>query len=231
MQLGGKLRINNSRSKKVIFVAILILVLVGAGVLIWKFYPQNLANQNPESLAQARVDVDETEVTEEDKGNHEVPTKHPRYISVPALGVDRARVVNIGLVPGSNQLDSPISIFDAGWYNQSETPGSGTGALLLDGHNGGPSKGGIFDTLGDLEIGSEIIVERGDGEQFTYKVVSNQQMTLDEINDPSNPDGMSTALESAEVGKQGLNIITCVGNWLPDQYTFDQRVMLRAVLL
>ncbi len=232
MQGGGQLIIEKKSNKTKIAVLLLAAVIcLGGGYGVYSFF--NNAPEEPSQISDAvpvRDDVDKTEVTDKDRDEHKVPADNPRYISIPDLGVEKARVINIGLIPNTNQLDSPISIFDAGWFNQSEKPGVGAGALLLDGHNGGPSKGGIFDTLGDLQIGARIIVERGDGEQFTYKVVSNKQLTLNEMNDSNNPDGMATALQSVEEGKQGLNIITCVGNWLPQQNTFDKRVMLRAVL-
>lgn len=230
MNKRGNLKIKKKKLKKsklFIIVAALVVVLI-AGFSTWLIV-FNKKTETPNTTVQVRNNVDETEVTEEDKNKHTVPADYPRYISVPALGVDRARVVNIGLISGTKQLDSPISIFDAGWYTKSSKPGTNEGALLIDGHNGGPSKGGIFDKLSGLSTGSEIIVERGDGQKFTYKVVSNKQLTLAEANDKSNPDGMSTMLESAESGKQGLNIITCVGNWVAAQNTFDQRVMLRAI--
>ncbi|MBP9489223.1 class F sortase [Candidatus Saccharibacteria bacterium] len=228
MNKGGNLRIKKSSNKTQISIIIFSILTVSAIIFcVWFNFFKNTDRTNVP--VQIKSEVDETEVTQEDKDEHTVPANNPRFISIPALGVDRARVVSIGLISGSKQLDSPISIFDAGWYTKSAKPGTNDGALLLDGHNGGPSKGGIFDKLGDLTEGSEIIVERGDGQKFTYKVVSNKQLTLVEANDKSNPDGMSTMLESAESGKQGLNIITCVGNWVAEQNTFDQRVMLRAV--
>jgi sortase (surface protein transpeptidase) len=99
----------------------------------------------------------------------------------------------------------------------------------MDGHNGGPNYGGIFEKLGNLKAGAKIIIERGDGQKITYEVRDNRQMTVDEINNADNKWGMSTMLNSIEAGKEGLNIITCVGQWLQDSQTFNSRVMLRAV--
>lgn len=222
---------SKSKSIKRIIIILIILIIAGVGgFFTWKHFfgektPENLTSQN------VNPTVDETDITDKQKDEHQVPAEYPRYISVPSLGVDRARVVQIGIIQGTKQLDSPISIHDAGWYNESAKPGVGnSGALLLDGHNGGPTKGGIFENLGDLEEGSEIIIERGDGKKFTYKVIKNTQMTVAEANDKNNPDGMSAMTKSADASKQGLNIITCVGNWVPEQKTYDKRVMLRAVL-
>lgn len=173
--------------------------------------------------------VDETPVTEEKKAEWQVPADHPRYISIPDLGISNARVVQLGLVRGTSQLDAPVSIYDAGWYTKSIKPGVGSGAMLMDGHNGGPNYGGIFENLGRLQVGAKIIIERGDGQKFTYEVRDNRQMLVDEINDPSNKFGMSTMMNSIDSSREGLNIITCVGDWIQDSQTFNSRVMLRAV--
>jgi hypothetical protein len=40
---------------------------------------------------------------------------------------------------------------------------------------------------------------------------------------------MSKALSSVSADKAGLNIITCAGKYLPDQKTFEQRLVVYAV--
>lgn len=172
--------------------------------------------------------VDETPVSNDDKEKYTVPADNPRFISIPDLNVDRARIVPLGVINKTKQLDTPISIYDAGWYTGSAKPGE-SGAMLMDGHNGGPRHGGIFDKLGDLKEGAKIIIERGDGHKYSYKVIDNRELSLSEMNNPNNKYGMATAQESIENGKNGLNIITCVGEWIPSKNTFDKRVILRAV--
>jgi sortase (surface protein transpeptidase) len=219
-----------SKHKTKIRIVLILVWLILAGLTtfyIWKkfFQPQIITT----TVDGVTITVDETPITQEQKDEYTVPASYPRYISIPSLNINKARVVQIGIIKNTNQLDSPISIHDAGWYTASAKPGVDAGAILMDGHNGGPNYGGIFEKLGNLAVGEKIIIERGDGEIFTYKVRDNRQMKLSEINDPSNKYGMSTMLESIESGKEGLNIITCVGNWIQDSQTFDSRVMLRAV--
>ena len=173
--------------------------------------------------------VDETPVTEQKKQEYVVPADQPRYLSIEGLGISNARIAKIGLVGKTNQLDVPISIYDAGWYVSSAKPGAGSGAILLDGHNGGPNYDGIFKRLGSLKKGAKITIERGDGNKFTYQVIDNREMLVSEIDDPNNKYGMSTMLNSIDSSKEGLNIITCVGDWLQNSQTFNKRVMLRAV--
>lgn len=190
----------------------------------YRYYTTGEQLPVPIALATANPDVDETEVSDEKKAEHTVPPNLPRYISIPAIGVLNARVSSVG-VKSNGELDTPRNIFDVGWYDKSATPGSGSSALLLDGHNGGPTKGGVFEKLPDLKEGDEITVERGDGKQFTYAVKENRTLTLDELNGG----GMKRMSESASDTAEGLNLISCTGNWVPAKKTFDQRVTIRAV--
>lgn len=174
---------------------------------------------------QADPSVDESIVTKKQINEHIVPAKQPRYISIPSIEVDNTRVFAVG-TDANNQLESPKNISDAAWYKKSATPGMKYGAVLIDAHNGGVTRNGVFAKLGTLRNGSEITVERGDGKKFTYKVVENQSMSLEEVNKT----GMKMMMQSADETKEGLNLITCDGKWVPRYKQFDRRIMLRAVI-
>lgn len=173
----------------------------------------------------ADPDVDESEVTQELVTTHVVDTYAPRYLSIPALGIQNTRVFGVG-VDKNGALMAPANISDVAWYSKSATPGSG-GVVLVDGHNGGITRNGVFSRLHTLTQGSIIEIERGDGEKFRYEVRENQSMHIDEVNST----GMSMMLTTAEEGREALNIITCDGKWVPRLGQFDRRIMLRAVLL
>ena len=78
-----------------------------------------------------------------------------------------------------------------------------------------------------MENGDSIEIERGDGKIYRYEVRENQSMPLDEVNSS----GMKMMMQSAETGKEALNLITCDGVWVPRLEQFDRRIMLRAVLV
>jgi LPXTG-site transpeptidase (sortase) family protein len=174
--------------------------------------------------ALANPEVDETVVTKADINSYTVPKAHPRYISIPALGIDKARVQSVGLTK-TRTLDTPRNISDTAWYNQSALPGQGYGAMLIDGHNGGISRNGVFVGLDKLKNGDEIIIERGDGRKVTYTVVENRTESLKE----ANTTGMQRLLTPYESDKEGLGLITCAGNWVPRDKVFDKRILVRAV--
>lgn len=204
---------------------VVVVLLAGCGWFAYRYYTTGQQPPIPIALATPNANVDEKEVTPHEKQQHSVEPTQPRYISIPSLDITKARVLQVG-VASTGELDTPPNIHDVGWYNKSATPGSDTtGALLLDGHNGGPTKGGVFERLADIGEGDLITVERGDGEVFTYEVVENETLTLEDLNSG----GMKRMSESASDTEEGLNLISCTGNWIPAQNTFDQRVTIRAV--
>lgn len=203
---------------------ILLALLVAAAWFGYRYYTTGEPLPIPIALAAANPNVDEAEITTNQKDDHKVAPNQPRFITVPVLGIDKARVLSVG-VKSNGELDTPRNIHDAGWYKKSAMPGSGSSALLLDGHNGGPTKGGIFEKLPELKQNDEITIERGDGKQFTYRVEEVKTLTVDELNSG----GMKRMSESANDVAEGLNIISCTGNWVPALNTYDQRITIRAV--
>lgn len=228
-----KVKHSKKKSRQVVVVALSVcwLLLIGyTGFYLYVNFIQTKDISSSSSQTVASYEVDETEVTQEKKDDYQVPNpSFPRYLSIPSLKISNARIVQIGTIKNTGQLDSPKSIYDAGWYTKSGLPGAGKGAVLIDGHNGGPTKGGVFENLGSLSKGSEIIIERGDGQRITYQVADNREMSVEDINNESNPLGMKTMLNSMDPKKEGLNMITCVGDWDYSKNTFNKRVMLRAV--
>lgn len=174
--------------------------------------------------ALADPDVDESPVTNQMINEYEVPANQPRYISIPVLGIDKARVQKVGLTK-ENMLDTPKNISDTAWYDKSALPGQGYGSVLIDGHNGGITRDGVFAKLGNLKNGDQIVVERGDSQKVIYAVTENKTESLKE----ANASGMKRLMTPFETGKEGLGLITCAGNWVPRDKVFDKRILIRAV--
>lgn len=169
-------------------------------------------------------DVDETEITADQIYAHTVSPDKPRYLSIPKLNVHNARIFEVGLT-ASGAMATRANIFDIGWYGVSSKPGQG-GTLLMNGHNGGPTKVGVFKYLGNLDTGDPIIIERGDGVLFTYQVVENRTFLLAEANAY-----MATMQTSPIPGVESISLITCSGEWSQSQRTYLSRTMVRATLV
>ncbi|MGK2895994.1 MAG: class F sortase [Candidatus Saccharimonadales bacterium] len=220
------LEIRHKREYPFAWILILLVICTLFTAAGWYAYRWYMTGEVPPMVKAQSGDpeIDETPVTKEEISQHIVPADHPRYISIPAINVSQTRVLSVG-VTSAGQLDVPDNIDDAAWYDKSALPGSGYGAVLIDGHNGGISRNGVFAKLGMLQKGDTIVIERGDGKKLIYKVIENQSMSLDEVNNT----GMKMMMQSADPEKEGLNIITCDGKWIPRLKQFDARIMLRSV--
>lgn len=111
---------------------------------------------------------DETKVSDDAIAKYKVAADLPRVITIEKLGV-KARVLQMN-VNSDGSMQSPINIFDAGWYTGSVKPGQ-PGASIIVGHASGTTLGGVFNKLETLNAGDTISVERGDGKILRYQVV------------------------------------------------------------
>lgn len=227
------LQINTIKHKvpRIILVVVLILL---AGCIVRIAVWEHFYYENSEGVVRAvaptsvtiedDTEYDETEPTPQAIAEWTVSADKPRYISIPKLSISNAKVIEIG-IKSNKQLDTPNNIFDVGWYRKSGKPGTG-GTLLLDGHNGGPTRDGVFKRLDALVVDDIIIIERGDGEIFTYEVFETNIIPLSEADSH-----MGKMQVSPVPGRESISIITCTGGWIAATRNYDHRVMLRAVLI
>ncbi|MBR3121956.1 class F sortase [Candidatus Saccharibacteria bacterium] len=172
----------------------------------------------------SRDNLDETEISDETIAEYVVAPDRPRYLSIEKLGIKNARILPMG-INAKGELDTPRNIYDVGWYEGSGKPGQG-GTMMIDGHNGGPTKFGVFKRLPDLAYGDILTVERGDGLVFNYQVVENNSVLLSDSDNY-----MSTAAKSPEEGVESLTLITCTGEWSSTKQTYLSRQFTRATLV
>ena len=161
---------------------------------------------------------------EEEIREYVVAKDRPRYLRISKLNINNARILPMG-VNTKGELDTPVNIFDVGWYESSGKPGFG-GTLVIDGHNGGPHVHGVFKDLPSLVEGDIVTVERGDGVVYNYSVVENISVLLDDADAY-----MATAAKSPQLGKESVTLISCTGEWSQKQQTYLSRQFVRAVLV
>lgn len=178
--------------------------------------PRQLSTSKPTDLPSRVVD----DKTPAEKQRYSVPPTHPRQLVIESLGVN-ANILAVGLT-ADGAMDAPATAWDTGWYNQSSLPGAGTGALLIDGHvNNTIGTPGVFFKIDTLKAGDTMQVERGDGQVFTYSVAAVEQKKIEDVD-------MAKMMRSITPGKQGLNLITCGGEYDSRRKTFDDRILVYA---
>ncbi len=149
--------------------------------------------------------------------NYIVAPDLPRYITIPDIGVEKARIVRIGLTK-DNQISNPNNIYDVGWYTGSSKPGL-SGAMLMFGHISNWTANGVFYNLKRLKLNDKIIVERGDGKTFTFVVRATKVY-------PAHKVDMQAALSPIDTNAQGLNLITCTGKIIKGTSDFSERLVV-----
>lgn len=196
-------------------------------VLVWEhfYYLEKEGSERVSVITSPSTEenLDESEISDLEANNYTVSPDRPRYLKIDKLGIKKARVIPVGL-SSSRQMQTPSNIFDVGWYTGSSLPGEG-GTVVIDGHNGGPTKVGVFKYLPDLVEGDIITIERGDGKIFNYSVVENNSYPLDIANSK-----MNEAMISPIPGRESLTLITCSGEWSNIKKTYLNRQFVRAIL-
>lgn len=214
-----------------IICSILLLLLVAffVRVAIWEHAYLNRmeGSERATSSLNAGVEgdeeVDKNEPSSTEVSEYAVAADRPRYLNIPSIGLNQARVVEIG-IKTNGELATPYNIYDIGWYNEGALPGS-NGVVVMDAHGGAPGIG-AFGNLPQIKSGDEIRIEMGDGREFTYVVSDTATKALGE--EANNY--MVTAFESPEDDKGSLTLITCTGVYWTSSRTYSHRFFARAVL-
>lgn len=197
-------------------IALVAILLIGAGGFVW------LKNMEPDEPQHAKAVYTEERPSVEEKAAYEVAPGLPRALSIPFLGLEEARIIEVGLTD-EGDMDAPGSIHDVGWYTGSKKPGAGEGAVLMDGHVSGVNDPeGVFYSLKDVAAGTEIVVEKGDGSTVTYEVRQVETKPIEEVD-------MARMMRSIDSEHEGLNLITCGGEYDTDRQLYVDRVLVYAV--
>jgi len=159
---------------------------------------------------------DETSVTVDAVNIHQVAADEPRMLNIKSLNIS-ARIKPMG-INSIGAIAAPVNIYDSGWYTGSAKPGA-LGATFIDGHASGATRQGLFAYLETLKNGNEVSIERGDRKVLMYKVVHVETVLKDSIN-------MMKVLRTYDGAREGLNLMTCTGNWIKNEQTYDKRVIV-----
>lgn len=141
----------------------------------------------------------------------------PKYITIPSVGIDKTRILRLGLDKNS-AMAVPNNSFDTGWYDGSRKPGQ-QGAMFIYGHVSTWQAPGIFYNLKKLKPNDIVVVTRGDDKVFTYQVVSAKIYPADAVD-------MNTVLSPVNAGTPGLNLMTCTGAIIKGTSEFTERLVV-----
>ena len=248
LAIGARTASGRSRRLPRIILAILVLLLAAlAGFLVMQYLGSDTHQTKIVQQHFSDESISIAPVTPQQRNSYKVAPDRPRYISIPTLGINQARVMALGVKTpnknGQQQLDVPKNINDVGWYDcqinpvankrcsRPTLPGGGdtNTAMIMAGHTCfSRTMRCVFDKISNLKSGDQIIIERGDGQKINFAVRRVDVLKLADVD-------MSKAIQPIEAGKEGLTLITCAGtyrgtkdaNGVP---TADKRVLVYAVL-
>jgi len=145
----------------------------------------------------------------------------PVRLSVPAIGIN-APIEQVGTLPSGDMATPTQNPWgDAGWYSDGPRPGD-RGSAVIDGHLDRP--GGfpaVFWYLRNIHVGDAIFVTEKDGKQLRFHVTRIASYPPQEA-----------PLQDIFGNRSGryLNLITCAGDWIPDQHQTTQRLVVYTTL-
>lgn len=146
------------------------------------------------------------------------PAKPPMRLRIPTINVDAA-VEQVG-VDSEGRIAAPIKTDDVGWYKLGTAPGD-AGNAVIDGHLDWYNGPAVFQRLGKMKVGDQIMVLREDGTQAKFIVDATSVMPYD-----ASTDAMFT-----RSGPPSLTLITCAGTWDRQRGTYLQRLVVHSSLV
>lgn len=198
------------------------IVLIGFGLYgFWQRYSTTHSPQPvipTEAVTHTTDHPDETPPGDTCK-NHTVAAQEPRYIEISRLDITGC-VQKVG-IDQHNAIAAPTNVHLAGWYTGSVLPGE-KGVSIIDGHVRGRYSDAIFGNLKNAVKGDTIRLQRGDKTWLTFKVADVAHYPAD--------DAMPVLFDQLPDVDSQLTLITCSGRYDTETATYDQRIIVRAVL-
>lgn len=143
----------------------------------------------------------------------------PVRLLIPSLGVDAA-VEKVGK-KANGEMATPSSFKTVGWYSPGSKPG-GPGNAVFDGHlNNAITTSGVFERLAQVQLGARVEIRGENGAILVYTVQSVQEYPWDQT-----PPAELFATE----GPSQAVLITCEGEWVASDHSYNKRLVVVAEL-
>jgi hypothetical protein len=142
----------------------------------------------------------------------------PMRLRIPALNLD-AHIESVGL--SGNAMDVPANAWDVAWFKLGPRPGM-AGNAVIDGHLDTATGPAVFLHLSDLRAGDLLYATTADGVDHTFKVTELANYPVD---------GAPVTRIFGPSNGAHLNLITCSGDWLPQQHIYNERLVVYSTLV
>jgi sortase A len=144
----------------------------------------------------------------------------PVRIVIPKIDLD-TEVEQVGITYKGN-MSTPKSISNTGWYKYGTVPGE-IGSSVIDGHvDNGFNMPGVFSELKKLSPGDDIYVRTDKKEELHFVVVEKEVYPFKEV-------PLQKLFNRNDLSR--LNLITCDGEWIDEEQTDENRLVVYAKLV
>lgn len=143
----------------------------------------------------------------------------PGTLLIPSIGV-RANVEHVGK-KADGTMGTPQKFEDVAWYSLGAKPGEAGNAVIAGHVNNALTKAGVFEHLDSVKLGDVILLSDSNGDSLTYKVTDIEQYPADTA---------PAASIFATTGPSQLVLITCDGEWVQNDHSFNKRLVVFAQL-
>lgn len=159
----------------------------------------------------------EDRIHERNYPQKEVVIDSPARISIPSIRVS-AEVEHVSIDEKGN-MATPKTLEGVAWYAPGARPG-GSGSAVFAGHvNNARGTDGVFARLDELKPRDQIIIEGDGGERVVYEVTAHEVYNY----------RTAPVLDIfSDVGESRLALITCSGEWLASEGTYENRLVVFA---
>lgn len=141
----------------------------------------------------------------------------PVRLQIPSIGVDAA-VEQVGK-KDDGSMGTPTKFGNVAWYAPGSLPGQ-PGNAVMDGHvNNALTTAGVFEHLSQIAPGDDIVVLNASGTPIKFVVSKVEEYPVDTA---------PAASIFATTGPSQLVLITCDGDWVQSQKSFDKRLVVFA---
>ena len=143
----------------------------------------------------------------------------PVQVQISSIGVT-AQVVPVG-VTSQNLVKIPPDGRRLGWYDHGVTPGARQGSAVLVGHRDTRDLHlGVLYHLDQVNVGDAVVVTLADRSQRSYRVVERRLY---------DKQGLPWPLFFSPSGPPRLTLITCGGDFIPDQGGYQDNLIVTAL--
>ncbi len=194
-----------------------------AGYFLYSGYVRDLwperATYSMDNTTNGAADANQNEVSSAFAKNTAPIYANPSRLYSTAISLD-ADIIPMG-VNETGQLEAPKDWAVAGWYFKSGKVGEESNILINGHYDDNYGRPAAFWDLKSIKLGDRVYLVDSFGREFSYQVNS---IFYVGINDA---DRMERVLEAEG---SSLTLITCGGLWLSSVGTYDNRLVVKALL-